>query len=207
MKGVYYLHSKGIVHGDLKVSNVMIENSWEDLPEEELGQFESNDGSTRLFPGIGASPNGREGPGTSESPWSSRSSPYDKAMFSDEGLSTSSKKCDLYCLIFGITFRDKSNEHSFQQKRASIIEKNENRVRIIDFGVSYNSNNTFDWLSLFMNSESSIYGTPMSMPPEVYNSTIITTAKATLWKRHGRKAAASFNFGMARDIWSLGVLL
>ena len=109
--------------------------------------------------------------------------------------------------FFGLLSRDKSNEHSFQQKRAGIIERNENRVRIIDFGVSYNSNNTFDSLSLFINSESSIYGTPMSMPPEVYNSTIITTAKATLWKRHGRKAAASFNFGMARDIWSLGVLL
>ena len=106
------------------------------------------------------------------------------------------------CITFGVT-----ELMIIPETMRSIIEKNENRVRIIDFGVSYNSNNTFDWLSLFMNSESSIYGTPMSMPPEVYNSTIITTAKATLWKRHGRKAAASFNFGMARDIWSLGVLL
>ena len=32
LKGMYYLHSKGIIHGDLKVSNVMIENSWEELP-------------------------------------------------------------------------------------------------------------------------------------------------------------------------------
>lgn len=47
----------------------------------------------------------------------------------------------------------------------------------------------------------------MSMPPEVYNSTIIATAKATLRKRKGYKGSASFNFGMARDIWSLGVLL
>ena len=32
LKGVFYLHSHGIVHGDLKVSNVMIENTWEELP-------------------------------------------------------------------------------------------------------------------------------------------------------------------------------
>ena len=60
LKGVFYLHSKGIVHGDLKVSNIMIENSWEELPMEEIGQFESNDGSTPQFPGFGLSPNNRD---------------------------------------------------------------------------------------------------------------------------------------------------
>ena len=107
----------------------------------------------------------------------------------------------------GCWCRDKSNDHLFQQNRASIIEKNENRVRIIDFGVSYNSKNTWSLRIEMSHSESSIYGTPMSMPPEVYNSTIIATAKATLRKRKGYKGSASFNFGMARDIWSLGVLL
>lgn len=61
-------------------------------------------------------------------------------------------------------------------------------------------------------SESSIYGTPMSMPPEVYNTSIISTAKATLKKYLGKHSlpfqmASVFNFGMSRDIWSLGVLL
>lgn len=60
LKGVYYLHSKGIVHGDLKVSNIMIENSWEELPNEEIVQFESNDGSTSQFQGLGLSPNNRD---------------------------------------------------------------------------------------------------------------------------------------------------
>ena len=29
IKGLYYLHMRGIVHGDLKVSNVMLEHGWE----------------------------------------------------------------------------------------------------------------------------------------------------------------------------------
>lgn len=42
------------------MSNIMIENSWEELPMEEIGQFESNDGSTPQFPGFGLSPNNRD---------------------------------------------------------------------------------------------------------------------------------------------------
>ena len=61
-------------------------------------------------------------------------------------------------------------------------------------------------------SDSSIFGTPMSMPPEVYNSSIIKSTQAAIKKRFGKQVSSSivnaaFNFGMARDIWSLGVLL
>lgn len=51
LKGVSYLHSKGIIHGDLKVSNVMIENSWEELPDENYAETISppQDSSTPLL--------------------------------------------------------------------------------------------------------------------------------------------------------------
>ena len=60
--------------------------------------------------------------------------------------------------------------------------------------------------------ESSIYGTPMSMPPEVYNVSILTAARVTLRRHlchHGSShdVNEACNFGMCRDIWSLGVLL
>lgn len=60
--------------------------------------------------------------------------------------------------------------------------------------------------------DSSIYGTPMSMPPEVYNSSIIKSTQQAVKKKFGKQVSSSivnaaFNFGMARDIWSLGVLL
>ena len=35
--------------------------------------------------------------------------------------------------------REKTTDHLFRQKKVEIIERNENRVRIIDFGVSYDS--------------------------------------------------------------------
>lgn len=61
-------------------------------------------------------------------------------------------------------------------------------------------------------SDSSIYGTPISMPPEVYNSSIIKSTQSAIKKRFGSQVSQSivnsaFNFGMARDVWSLGVLL
>ena len=34
LKGIYYCHAHNVVHGDLKVSNVMVENSWEELPSD-----------------------------------------------------------------------------------------------------------------------------------------------------------------------------
>lgn len=103
-------------------------------------------------------------------------------------------------------------DHFYRQKKAEVIERNENRVRIIDFGVSYNSLKGFAFSAGLTSRDSSIYGTPMSMPPEVYNSNIITNAKATVRKRLGKHTSSSvvsaaFNFGMSRDVWSLGVLL
>lgn len=108
--------------------------------------------------------------------------------------------------------REKTTDHLFRQKKVEIIERNENRVRIIDFGVSYDSLKRWGCVGRVRRSESSIYGTPMSMPPEVYNTAIISTAKATLKKCLGKRASpffasSAFNFGMSRDIWSLGVLL
>lgn len=112
----------------------------------------------------------------------------------------------------GVRGREKTTDHLFRQKKVEIIERNENRVRIIDFGVSYDSLKRWGCGGCVRCSESSIYGTPMSMPPEVYNTAIIATSKATLKKCLGKRASpffvsSAFNFGMSRDIWSLGVLL
>ena len=112
----------------------------------------------------------------------------------------------------GVRGREKTTDHLFRQKKVEIIERNESRVRIIDFGVSYDSLKRWGCGGCVRCSESSIYGTPMSMPPEVYNTAIIATAKATLKKCLGKRASpffvsSAFNFGMSRDIWSLGVLL
>lgn len=92
------------------------------------------------------------------------------------------------------------------------MERNENRIRIIDFGVSYNSYKGYSLNMIFYDRDSSIYGTPMSMPPEVYNSSIIKSTQQAVKKKFGKQVSsaivnAAFNFGMARDIWSLGVLL
>lgn len=49
------------------MSNIMIENSWEELPKEEIGQFESNDGSTPQFPGLVSSSSNRDASSNPES--------------------------------------------------------------------------------------------------------------------------------------------
>lgn len=73
LKGVHYLHSKGIIHGDLKISNVMIENSWEELPADiDINSLtESNDLSASR---TSTPPNGDVFT-PSESPWSPKPSP------------------------------------------------------------------------------------------------------------------------------------
>lgn len=42
-------------------------------------------------------------------------------------------------MVNGMKRREKSTDHLFRQKKVEMIERNENRVRIIDFGVSYDS--------------------------------------------------------------------
>ena len=70
------------------------------------------------------------------------------------------------------------------------------------------SKGSFSKNNWFSNRDSSIYGTPMSMPPEVYNSNIIKSTQIAIRKQFGKSVSSSaFNFGMARDVWSLGVLL
>ena len=68
---MFYLHSKGIVHGDLKVSNVMIENNWEDIVEENdiTHYMECN----HLPSGLNTPPYERESV-LYESPWSPKAS-------------------------------------------------------------------------------------------------------------------------------------
>ena len=109
-------------------------------------------------------------------------------------------------------FREKPHDHHLRQCIADILEANENRVRIIDFGVAYDSTKGYKSKIQVIYSESSIYGTPMSMPPEVYNANILTTARVTLRRHLGHHVThqdlnKACNFGMCRDIWSLGVLL
>lgn len=77
----------------------MIENSWEELPKEEIGQFESNDGSTSQFSGLGSSPNNRDAnfypelsiPNVSSTEGMNSVSPEDCSPFTG-------KKFDLYCV-------------------------------------------------------------------------------------------------------------
>ncbi|KAK8831194.1 hypothetical protein WA577_003365 [Blastocystis sp. JDR] len=198
LKGVHYLHSKGIVHGDLKVSNVMVENSWEDLPgEADFPRFDESVDSGGVLSEVTTPPSVDKESLLCESPWSPKTSVMSGNASDGESRSVSD------CLSpKRYEILEKTTDHLFRQKKVEIIERNENRVRIIDFGVSYDS----------LKSESSIYGTPMSMPPEVYNTAIIATSKATLKKCLGKRASpffvsSAFNFGMSRDIWSLGVLL
>ena len=68
LKGVFYLHSRGIVHGDLKVSNVMLENTWEELPNDmNIGSiFEAPSTPSLSGPGSPFLPDSFGG----ESPWS-----------------------------------------------------------------------------------------------------------------------------------------
>ena len=68
LKGVFYLHSRGIVHGDLKVSNVMVENTWEELPNDiNLGSIcEAPSTPSLSGPGSPFLPDSLGG----ESPWS-----------------------------------------------------------------------------------------------------------------------------------------
>ena len=75
LKGVAYLHSKGIIHGDLKVSNVMIEDTWEELPNDlsDSPFTESNE----LFAPFSrtSTPTNNEFLLSAESPWSPKPSP------------------------------------------------------------------------------------------------------------------------------------
>ena len=69
LKGVFYLHSRGIVHGDLKVSNVMLENTWEELPGEPEVSVIFEAPSTPTLSGPG-SPSFLADSFGCESPWS-----------------------------------------------------------------------------------------------------------------------------------------
>lgn len=93
LKGMYYLHSKGIIHGDLKVSNVMIENSWEDLPEhvDLTTGTTSNDCSLSLS--CASTPPKGDTITPLESPWSPKPLPVSPDEPKKEGLTeTSSSK-------------------------------------------------------------------------------------------------------------------
>lgn len=75
LKGVHYLHSKGIVHGDLKVSNVMVENSWEDLPgEADFPRFDESVDSGGVFSEVTTPPSIDKESLLCESPWSPKTS-------------------------------------------------------------------------------------------------------------------------------------
>ena len=75
LKGVAYLHSKGIIHGDLKVSNVMIEDTWEALPHDISDNpfTESNELSVNFS--RASTPTNGEFILSAESPWSAKPSP------------------------------------------------------------------------------------------------------------------------------------
>lgn len=122
----------------------MLENSWEELPDDMdfTSLTESNDLSTSLSR-TSTPPNGSICTPV-ESPWSPKPSPVPPEEVKEgskrESLETPSKRFDV---MFGwlvlLISRDKNFEHFYRQKKASILEQNENRVRIIDFGVAYNS--------------------------------------------------------------------
>ena len=88
---MYYLHSKGIVHGDLKVSNVMVENNWEEMPEEcDITHLaECNPG---LSSGLNTPPYEKESM-LYESPWSPKASVMSTDTTEVENQCLSGEEC------------------------------------------------------------------------------------------------------------------
>ena len=89
LKGVHYLHSKGIVHGDLKVSNVMVESNWEDLPgEADFPRFDESVDSGGVLSEVTTPPSIEKESMLGESPWSPKTSVMSGSMsFEGEGHS------------------------------------------------------------------------------------------------------------------------
>ena len=117
LKGIYYCHAHNVVHGDLKVSNVMVENSWEELP---------SDGDALDLTSQPTSPTTQFDSANGDSLWSPQ--PIG-----------SEKKEGMYWMEGVLMGREKAPDHNLRKRVAKVIEANENRVRIIDFGVSYES--------------------------------------------------------------------